>query len=1130
MMNNSVKLADFSLEKLNSYIISQMKATERKEEVYLAAGGYFQDTYVGLFEGISTNFGDSTTQTEASESYLPFIADLFFRELSKKYPDLKFPFNKILCVTVPSQLIGKALLDKFQKSHNTVFYQRSKNDVVSYSRVPPSIVRLSNYYTFAEEIQFRSIVDDDRILIVNDVISTGSLIFNIVNSLSGRNKDENIHAAVTNILTVVDTRIHDRLINRARHVPSFYFNEHSAISENDVISLSKIPIKKYRENPYPERLVVRINPILNSRIAVDKTFRALDRTVIKNSEKFFSSIPSESLRIGHLTQNSLHHSYFITPSDLFEPSEDGISPGGSMLLNIAKTIAKLERDEDTIKKNTFLKQQLAEFSSYVVNQTNDYQEFYAKIKTDILSFFGETTSETKTSKSNQVDDFSLLNEDDFVFFPTFSGIEKISRGELQNIFGVSHGNIISLQRFDTNRGWRFLKPHSGFFNKLKNKTAVIIDMGSFSGDSVIQMIETLCVFELKKVIVISIIGRLNDFTREFLGRVREMKFNVSANETEIGNNQNGVTPVNIYFGVHLHIPSHQSTKICEHCKELSSLQKSYQSPDFHSSAARAYLERKIKQLEPVPIADSVRQCPEYFPQLWNGDYDINQFFETRDRLGKLDGYHFFNDYYDYFDKVSKEPILGSRALESLICIILHEKHLYDVVSNQLPDIKKRIVRYVKDIIGRRISLLKLYYRWPVYSLVEAYFVVNEKKDIFKLRAFKNLLLFIEQNSFGAGREQCLSIIAYKMWEAFLPNKHSDIFYQSELVKSIKSIWHEIEDNEHIYYKSLIVEFNRILVNSEIGRSSDMSEAFIDLFSMYDEASAYKPSHVQLAAYINDIKTSINSLLISQEEERFEELYFRVKSQYTEARLKLMHLVELINKVREYFTSLTKLFRRNSFAKDYFSGHKSLIKLIELIDIRLGDSFHNKHDLVEIYETLVKIEENYFEVSYGDNFYSLWRDSNYVSLKEVWDCFKMDWEKLPNYFKSHIGDQNYQTQLTSRLNGFEILSDPSYHEEGVRLHSYLLVTICKELIDNSIKHASGSKVLVTLSTLGQNHDLHRMAKFTYQQNRGTKGQPTNGLANVQKIISDFSGTFQFVTEKNKLIIEVTIPITWYRNNG
>ncbi|MBK8450216.1 MAG: hypothetical protein IPL42_09455 [Saprospiraceae bacterium] len=47
---------------------------------------------------------------------------------------------------------------------------------------------------------------------------------------------------------------------------------------------------------------------------------------------------------------------------------------------------------------------------------------------------------------------------DYIFYPSFSGIEQLSESILKNVFGTSIENIICLQRFDTNKGWRFPFP------------------------------------------------------------------------------------------------------------------------------------------------------------------------------------------------------------------------------------------------------------------------------------------------------------------------------------------------------------------------------------------------------------------------------------------------------------------------------------------------------------------------------------------------------------------------------------------------------------------------------------------------------------------------------------------------
>ena len=59
---------------------------------------------------------------------------------------------------------------------------------------------------------------------------------------------------------------------------------------------------------------------------------------------------------------------------------------------------------------------------------------------------------------------------------------------------------------------------------VKDKNVLIIDDGSYSGDSILQMVNELVYFKPSKIDLVCLIGKVNDHKREFFSRINKMKY------------------------------------------------------------------------------------------------------------------------------------------------------------------------------------------------------------------------------------------------------------------------------------------------------------------------------------------------------------------------------------------------------------------------------------------------------------------------------------------------------------------------------------------------------------------------------------------------------------------------------
>lgn len=1120
-----------SYARLDEFINKQTQLSEVTNEVYLTAGGYYQECYIAIFEELTSTDDSIKSDNELVEANVEFIAELFVKELLKKFPSKKFPFNKIVSVTLPSQIISKAIWQNLRR-HNEIEYYTNK-DVVEYSSELPKLVRLASYYSFSEEVQFKNIVAGDKVLVVNDVISTGNLIKDIHDSISsiGKDDDKPKPAGVSCVLSVVDSRVPDKNIDSLKHKKSIYFHSQKNFSEDLFLSLAKREIKKFKENPHPEKKLVRINPILNARITIESRHSEEDKIAFKKAKDFLERIPLDSMAIGHFSQNSLHHPYFIKSEKLFSEKNSDGNVGVKLVKSIYNEIINKEQKYDLDFHIKSIAYQLNSFEELLENYEEGANFQVERFKKELLGHLERTKKLAKHKKSEKSQKIQTLKKDDFVFYPVFSGIENLTVENIQDIFRVDYSNIIPLQRFGTNKGWRFIIPQKSFNKRLQGKKALIIDMGSFTGDSIIQMIDALCVFELKKIIVISLVGRLEDFDREFFSRIREMKVKIlnspskprPIRDSEL---ENTLAPVNIYFGTNLHIPPSQSTKVCEHCQEIKALEEYGEVKEFQTTSAINYIVERLKQLVVRHVDDIEVNCPVYFPKSEDGSFDVLSFFTIRDHLGKIDGYRFYTDYYYFFDDLKEGGKGFKQKIEAIIAVTVHEKHLVKTIENQLPDVKQKIIRYINNILETSEGLKPLHYKWRTISILEAYFLFNKWAVIFEKNNFLIILDFIANNS--ENHTSDYSFIAFKMAEVYKNNKVENTYSQNELIKSVKEIWLSIEDNKSCKYFTLITEFNRLIINDVIAIGSEAVKPFYDLFNMYNLASGYKPSHSDLGISVNNLITSIIAFNIESKDTTlsFDSKNFRIE--YEKAKKELLSITSNVEEISKYLNSLHKLLASNKFAPEYLTGEKSLANYLSRIDDIVSKNSDLTYHISQIQALLQEVEFEYFAPSTADNFYSLWKDNSYASIKDVWERFRGNHENGSNdFFDKYVDYKKYPQLIKTKLLSFTIVPDGSYTNVGANIHPFLLIKICKELLDNAIKYAENSTVKVILKSAFIEDLNLTYSVFIFTQDQCSKGEPEKGLADVKKILHDFNGYFKYSPNTDCLDIEIGIPITQYK---
>lgn len=350
-----------------------------------------------------------------------------------------------------------------------------------------------------------------------------------------------------------------------------------------------------------------------------------------------------------------------------------------------------------------------------------------------------------------------LQEIDLVFYPKSSGIQNIDFKFLQEQYFKSHGTqIFELERFSTNEGWRFPHPPQALIELSLGKNVMILDYGSCSGESISQMIDEVAFLEVSSIVVLSLVGRINDHKREFFSRIKK----IDCGGKDIS--------VQIFFGSNWHIPTYHLSKspVIEENKWLDQL---IQLPNI-PQAIKAIV-RVIKgEITPKKITDG---NSSYLLKTKDGMSIHDELALVRDEFGKISEYRFYREYFDYFDdfiayhesKKSKERGAHPyKKIETVCGVFLHEPYLYDKVKVVIPDVIDRIENFVKlFVVDNDIPEALLCYNWNRKDMIHLLFITFKNESLLLLFSKENLIKLL---IFAFESQSTLNYFLYKILKYF----------------------------------------------------------------------------------------------------------------------------------------------------------------------------------------------------------------------------------------------------------------------------------------------------------------------------------------------------------------------------
>jgi len=1057
--NNLIDNARAAREKVilkwinNDIVKDGTKPTEKHKEnrLFLTSKGTYQTKYLSFY--------DTLTFKYSSQFFARFLLDKYFDTFDATNKEL-LKFDQILAVTVSSQLLAVEIRNLI-KEDDTYSFLRKNSSAEKDITDCPTLIKLSSYFSFEEEKPFKDIQEGQKILIVNDVISTGSLIDRLIKGIEKKGD-------ITGILTITDTRKRD--VNEDIEYPSVFFDK---IAKKDIegkiisiISSEQNPnfiIEKFKHKPHGTETykIKRINPVLNSIVTLNSKHTEKNKILFENPKEFIDLVNHEIFKIGHLKQSLLSCSSYFTDMYVLLRNEQGV-------------------------------------------------ELLKKCKNEMDKKLGE--------KCNPF----------FIFHPVHSGIEQISEDAYSEVFGVNKANIIGLQRYHTPLGWRFVFPPKRFNDVLKGKPILIADSGTLSGQSLVQLIDAVSVYEVSRIDILIVIGRLDDFQREFYSRLQTIKVKTKIDDEDKDKNREVIVPLNIFFGTNLHIPSYQTEDMCPFCKELLNLNE-YEQKDFITQETKNYIVKRKEEIKKQENGDKF--TPEYIPKdKITEQFDFKNIFLMRDELGKIDGYRFYEDYFSRNDDREEERLddlcnrypneewknlfnpenrEDLRKFEQVLVCILHEPNLVSTIKDLLVNLFDILKKIIDEMINSNKNIAKLNYDWKEYALLKVYYSLCDKTDFYNTDNFELVFKFCK----GEDNNDALNYFAFIIWEGY--------YFIDDLKESIRNILIQMNDkldnqqNSNIIYSD---DKNRNIIKSivrrfELNPPQNVNDAFYNLKKFFikessaDSHSDFKRQIFQLISGVEDRNLTpdkINNLI---------ELCTNIKKKLDYLGVNLTTIKNCVAKGGEsnyktifedetsVFTKLYKIYDDCTTIKD------SRNQILETNDISKIQNFANE---IDTFQTEFLLEDKMF-VRYCKKYI--------VDLKT---CIKNAKNTAELKYK------NDKKQLSKQQLVYLTINNISTENTLVNIHGDLLEDALEEVFYNALKYQNSIDTVISCNV----NKFDNIVELTISQNKKfNKSDRENGHGIdtiIKPIFEAFCGTTEICFDKDKKDkYDITIKFNKYK---
>jgi len=982
---------------------------KKQRHLFLTSRGHFQHKFISLYEPLHDNNTALFIAKLLLDNYLSAIL------VEEKSPKL---FNTIVSVTVSSQLIGSAirnLINDPASPYNVIQRKNNNNDI--------RLIRLSNYYSFYSEAPFEEIKQGDkRILLVNDVISTGSLVRDFIEKIKEGG------CSINAIFSIADTRVYKEDFHDQKIVNHTWEEEEGSIEfekgNKDIVFITlcdKIKIFKPKYTRMPDMDLwgnrvdydleaKHINPILNSIVQLREEHSETRYLLFDTSEDFLRLIGNDYLDIGHIKFSITHNAYNVDFKGFFNQLKyrDERSERTKRFLRqlysqlVAKENEILVKDwrarvssaynniVTSLRQTAFdtTEHSLREKISKLITMMEDKEVEFLHASHDANSLFPKIDNMLNylkgllSGKEEFQEIFEMIGEmqeelglehagfsPEVVFYPVFSAVEELMKYKemFSEIFNCDPDNIFPLQRYDTNVGWRFCFPPKLYNLLVRHKRILILDSGSITGASLMQMIDAISIYEPYRIVVLSILGRIEDFDREFFSRIREIKvkhlltkrqLNILKNNKWAGQEARtkrqikellpeDIVPIHIYFGTNIHQFAYQSKEFCPFCQELNMLSNIPKGKDI--GYYHHYIKQRRTDIQSKSnYEESLDTWPSYLPmERIKKRPPFLEIFIKRDLIGKLVGYRFYPEYYSEFNSVfGMHYSQSKRDYELLMAVFLHEPRLLKPFRELMPTIYRQLELFLNAVVDEEIGMVELTFEWTKASVVSLVLKMKELED----RLFDTETLFQRLICYSFTEDYAIQTIFFTMEGGLVKGKIPIImnvlrFFDSADAKAIKKLGiTEFDEN----WKKLEKKVRDLISRLKFGLPGNKTWALLNLNKFY------YLDHRALE------HTEFNDAFSRAANSRNEKLDAGAMN----------HVGSVIKHIKEYFISSL-----NALDVDAYYSKK------ETYTCLFGETDSVLHEFKAI-----------------EKEYERWRNFNLKEGKEEWACRKDLWTRIERFSK------------------------------------------------------------------------------------------------------------------------------------
>jgi len=375
-----------------------------------------------------------------------------------------------------------------------------------------------------------------------------------------------------------------------------------------------------------------------------------------------------------------------------------------------------------------------------------------------------------------------LNKEKFkVFYPKKSGIGKFDFNLLKKVLKNQGIEPVEIERFGTPEGWRFPSNPEHLNPKIAGNICLILDDGTCSGDSLIQMIDEISFYNAKEIILLCVIGRVQDHKREFFSRL-----------SSIWAKDNKIIPLSIYFASHWHIPTYylDDNPLSKELKLLATIAELQNTPteirrialNIHSDISPKP-ERRYYDYRYLPREKGTKAIPK------------KDLLLIREEVGKVIGYRLYKESFRFFDLFIKKYVRLKKTkhrykhIELLCATFIYEPYLFDKLSNVMPDVIERIRSFVKILIFEPESIYdQLSYHWKRKDLIHLFFVTFKNEELTKVLNGPNFIKLAKLELPGAKyKDSPVNYLLFKLLSYFPISHKEDSIYSGHIKKILLDV-------------------------------------------------------------------------------------------------------------------------------------------------------------------------------------------------------------------------------------------------------------------------------------------------------------------------------------------------------